>query len=460
MTGAIVKFHNDLNVQPLRGFRSGEMDMFMAIISKVRDHGENEVTFTFDQLRSLCNYKDRHPDRLIRNIKSTNDKLLNIKGSYQQSDRKIIGSVLFHKYEIDPVEQTLRVKVSPEFTYLVNDLIKGNWTRFDLKDYVRLTSRYAKALFSQLKQWRFKGEKTFALDEFRRCLDIPISYKTIDVDRKVLKPALKELGSCFDSLHLEKQYTKQRRGRPSISGYKFSWKPEPMPTHQVSKKNICRRGGKSYMVCPVCHKKAVLELQTRDGRRFWKCERCQSTFGSIAELKAYAEEPDRVIDTEVSSEKPIDDVSAAMPYEISDSINPQSEDLVDYDQVQKDTKKLKNNLRFRTLKGGLQANKYYEGLDKASVIPSHFNNEYANILRDYIEQNEIEEGQCVVEYRVLRELFKPSGQILSEVEIKQILLDAVEALKPYYKKIEIHKVNWPSHGSDRILFNIEFRRND
>ena len=149
-----------------------------------------------------------------------------------------------------------------------------------------------------------------------------------------------------------------------------------------------------------------------------------------------------------------------MPYQISDSINPQSEDLVDYDQVQKDTKKLKNNLRFKTLKGGLQANKYYEGLDKASVVPSHFNNEYANILRDYIEQNEIEEGQCVVEYRVLRELFKHSGQILSDVEVKQIFLDAVEALKLYYKKIEIHKVNWPSHGSDRILFNIEFQRNE
>jgi hypothetical protein len=51
MTGAIVKFHNDFNDQPLQGFRSGEMDILMAILSRVRDRGENEVALTFDRKR-------------------------------------------------------------------------------------------------------------------------------------------------------------------------------------------------------------------------------------------------------------------------------------------------------------------------------------------------------------------------------------------------------------------------
>jgi len=458
MTGAIVKFHNDFNVQPLRGFRSGEMDMLMAILSRVRDHGESEVTFTFEQLRTLCNYKDQHKDRLVRNIRSTNKKLLNVSGYCQLNDHEFVDYALFSLFKVNTDDQTLKVKIAHDVAYLVNDL-SGNWTRFDLKEYINLTSRYAKSLYCQLKQWKYKGDKVFSIEDFRRLLDIPKAYKCVDIDRKVLKPAITELQSCFDKLRLEKQYKKIRRGRPRVSGYKFSWTPEKMPKHQSSSKDKQVDRKRIYLPCPHCGDKAVLELTARSGRHFWKCESCQDTFGSIAEVKGYAEEPNRAANSEISSDKQDEDTKSTMPSETSEDNIFKSEERVQYEQVQNDTKIWKNKVQQRKSERPVMENKSNVDDIRASEI-SLYCDEYSKRLQDFIEHHETEKGQCVVESSVLGKLFKLSGDNLSKAVTKQVLTCAIEALKPEYKKIEMKEVNYISQGSYMTLYNIEFQRKE
>lgn len=293
MSGEIVKYHNDLNLQALKGFNSAEMDLLMVLLARVRDHGEAEVQFTFDQLRSLSKYKDRNTKRFIKDIKSTNDKLLNLTCSIQVSDHEIIGFALFPKYVIDTKAQTLKVQVATDFLYLVNNLITGNWTRFELEEFAGLNSRYAKALYRQLKQWKYKGERAFTMEEFRYFLDIPDSYKVTNIDRKVLNPCMKELSGCFEDLRMEKLYDRSHRGRPSVNGYRFMWQPEKRPKKQSQTASSGK--AKARMTCPECGEKAVIELTARsDGHQFWKCESCQKIFSTIAEVKGIPETPSRM----------------------------------------------------------------------------------------------------------------------------------------------------------------------
>ena len=50
----IVKYRNELNKVALRNFKSKELDLFIAIISRMRDK-EEEVTFSFDYLKNILN---------------------------------------------------------------------------------------------------------------------------------------------------------------------------------------------------------------------------------------------------------------------------------------------------------------------------------------------------------------------------------------------------------------------
>lgn len=307
MSGEIVKYHNDMNLQALSKFNSAEMDLLMVLLSRVRDRGEREITFTFDQLKVLSKYESVDSERFAKDIKSTNDKLLGLTCSIEMGT-KTIGFALFPEYEIDWKQRSLKLKVAQKWTYLVNDLITGNWTRFELQEFVGLTSRYAKALYRQLKQWKYIGEKTFSMDEFRYLLDIPESYKPLQINYRVLDPCMKELSTCFNNLHVEKTYSRKqhRRGRPSVSGYKFTWTPDKRPK-KIEKSSGQNQGKieQSRLTCPKCGEKAVIELQAKDGHHFWKCESCKQTFGSMAEVKGFSETPSRTLkmdDTETKSE--------------------------------------------------------------------------------------------------------------------------------------------------------------
>ncbi|MGL4999963.1 MAG: RepB family plasmid replication initiator protein [Cetobacterium sp.] len=59
---------------------------------------------------------------------------------------------LFTAYSLDGDSKKIRIKVSEKFEYISNEIL-GNYTKFDLIDFVRLRTTYSKNLFKLLKQW-------------------------------------------------------------------------------------------------------------------------------------------------------------------------------------------------------------------------------------------------------------------------------------------------------------------
>ena len=51
----IVKYNNNFNNIGLRNFNANELDILMAICSRMREKGEEEITFHFDKLKKLSN---------------------------------------------------------------------------------------------------------------------------------------------------------------------------------------------------------------------------------------------------------------------------------------------------------------------------------------------------------------------------------------------------------------------
>ncbi|BAQ56792.1 replication protein [Lactobacillus acetotolerans] len=228
MVNEIVKYENRLNSIPLRKFNSREMNLFFSIASRVRDKGTTEITFTFEDLRNLSK-NGRHGETFVQDLSSTYDKLLSL-SAWTDDGRILTKFVAFTEYSINREKQIVTIAVNPKFKGLFNQL--STWTRFGLEQFVNLRSTYSKTLFRLIKQYRTVGRRDFTIQDFRAILDIPKSYRTTDIDRRVLKICREELSPIFKGLSIKKLH----KGRGNkVTGYSFTWKAEANDQDDFSK---------------------------------------------------------------------------------------------------------------------------------------------------------------------------------------------------------------------------------
>lgn len=221
----IVKYHNNFNSIGLRNFNSNELNILMAICSRMKEKGEKEITFHFDKLKKLVNYSDNTSATFIKDLESTYDKLISIKLKVGD-ERRFIKFVLFTRYSVDVDEKTVEIAVNKEFAWVLNEL-NVTFTAFELKEFISLKSSYAKEFYRRMKQFKSTGKWNISLEDFKRIMDVPVNYRMCDIDVWVLKPIQKELGDRFN-LKIKKLYSKKSRGRPSVSGFIFTFLREDL----------------------------------------------------------------------------------------------------------------------------------------------------------------------------------------------------------------------------------------
>ena len=219
MGNEIVKYDNDMNSVAFGKFKEKELDLFFSICFKVRDMGTKKVVLSFSELKELSNYSNRNLNRFIKDLSNTYDKMLGLNIKIMHSELSFTKFNLFSEYTVNVEEKTITIQVHEKFEYILNKMLKeGNYTKFELIEFVNLKSSYSKNMFKLLKQWEIKKERKFDISEFRNILDIPPKYRMSEIDKKILTPIMQELGKLFSNLKLEKIKT----GR-NITGLKFSW---------------------------------------------------------------------------------------------------------------------------------------------------------------------------------------------------------------------------------------------
>lgn len=127
------------------------------------------------------------------------------------------------------------MQVNPQFEYILNQLT-ANFTAFELSEFIALSGKYTKTLYRLLKQYRTTGKAYFEWEEFCRIMDIPEKFAMCDIDKRILKPAIKELSKernlfdqvrvPFKNLAYEKEKAKGRGRGGKVSGITFTFKPE------------------------------------------------------------------------------------------------------------------------------------------------------------------------------------------------------------------------------------------
>ena len=221
MAKEIVCYKNEMNAIPLRNFNSKEMDLLFSICSRVREKGTDLIEFTFNDLKTLSDYKMTATKHFIKDIESVYDKLiqLNLKIG---TDTEFTKFVLFKKYTVSASNETVTIGVNEEFKYILNEITQ-NFTKFELEEFTNIRSSYAKTAYRQLKRFRKTGYAIFTIDQFRELLCIPKSYQISHITDNILKPIQSELSQYFKGLKIKK--VKSKKGR-AITHIEFTFQGE------------------------------------------------------------------------------------------------------------------------------------------------------------------------------------------------------------------------------------------
>lgn len=202
----IVKYENSLNDVSFRKFNPNELDLFFSICSKLKDKYTQEIEFSFEQLKELSNYSPTSVKRFMNDLDKTYTKMLGLTYG-ERTETRIKRFVLFTKFDINADTQTVKIGINNEFEFLLNDF--EMFTKFELKEFTEINSSYTKTIYRKLKQFKGTGFYTVSIEEFKRLLDIPKSYRMYDIDRRILEKSIKELKPFFKSLSYKKEKAKK-----------------------------------------------------------------------------------------------------------------------------------------------------------------------------------------------------------------------------------------------------------
>ena len=267
----IVKYHNDLNKIRLPSFTELEQNLLFSLILKIKEQKEKSFYFGNSEIRDMIEEKYRYNNNeIVRLCKSLKEKFfkadftiitketLNVNNTFKEvlAEKTINLFTEFSIYydkdvgDFHPEPMIINfigiaLEINPKFAYLINELTK-NFTAFELAEFIALSGKYTKTLYRLLKQFRSTGIARFEWSEFLRILDIPESYQMCDIDRRILKPAIKDLTkerNLFDqkrmpfiNLAYEKIKATTAKGKNGkVIGITFTFKPENIELEKEKK---------------------------------------------------------------------------------------------------------------------------------------------------------------------------------------------------------------------------------
>lgn len=215
----IVKFHNDLNKIKFNEFNLYDYKIFFVACVKVLEKGDNLIEIDFSELRKILELTKRNTvstEYLENIILETANKLSKINFNIENRFFKGFSTLFTDFYIPKEGEKKLYVRINEKTKYILNNLVR-NFTLANLQLLNSLTSKYSYRLYLELKQFentdvqnkfekdgRFYCWRNFEIENFREIMDIPSSYKMNDIDKRVLKPSLKELQPYFEDIFITK----------------------------------------------------------------------------------------------------------------------------------------------------------------------------------------------------------------------------------------------------------------
>ncbi len=240
-----ITYHNNANKVNLGKLSEREANLLFAIFQRLKDQGNTLIRFEPQDLKQMLGIKISY-DNLTRTARSMWNKIktadfwevrdIIVNGRECVSEKNYM---LFQVCEIVSDKETreflyMDIQLNTGYNYLLNNLgMGGQYTSFNLLEFQRVRGKYAKTLYRLLKQYKSTGILSVEWSQFRELLDIPKDYDMTNIDKFVLKIALKELHKIYPFEHLS--YKKERRSHDKRKVTHIDFYFEQLPKGETKK---------------------------------------------------------------------------------------------------------------------------------------------------------------------------------------------------------------------------------
>nr|WP_011117042.1 replication initiation protein [Helicobacter pylori]AAM22661.1 replication initiation protein A [Helicobacter pylori] len=235
-----ITYHNNANKVNLGKLSEREANLLFAIFQRLKDQGNTLIRFEPQDLKRMLNI-DISNERLSEVVIKLWDSIKTADfWKISETETSIIQEnyMLFSRCKIELNKPSkdlkyLEIQLNDNYQYLLNNLGMGQYTSFNLLEFQRVRGKYAKTLYRLLKQYKSTGILSVEWSQFRELLDIPKDYDMTNIDKFVLKIALKELQKIYPFEHLS--YKKERKSHDKRKVTHIDFYFEQLPKGETKK---------------------------------------------------------------------------------------------------------------------------------------------------------------------------------------------------------------------------------
>ena len=228
----VVKYSNELHELKFNSMNEAQQNVFFTLLQQFRNTDGYTLELDFNKIFELAQIANNSSYR--KEILNKLRQIQTITFMYEINDLgDLQQDVIFPSIRTDTQNRRLFVKVSKGFKdRYISSPLKG-WTRYELAEFVGLNGTYTKTIYRYLKQFKSSGRWRIRYDDFKELLGIPESYQSCDIDKRILKPTLKELSAernLFDQRRtpFEKLVVKKHKKGREIEALEFCFMPQPV----------------------------------------------------------------------------------------------------------------------------------------------------------------------------------------------------------------------------------------
>lgn len=221
-----VKVSNDV-VKAVQPLNASELDLFFAIMAKMKNKGDTLVEIPIAKLIEITHYKGKR----FNFYKECRDLFERLPALFitTRDGSKYRFITVFSEITVDVDTGALTAQINDRFVYVLNNLEK-HFTIFELEEYVRLDGVHARQLYLLLKQWRKTGGRLpdgkkllFKIEDIRAAFNLKDTYRTANIEQLIIKPILSQIEALFPNF----EYTVVKGGnRGAVTGYHFTFDRE------------------------------------------------------------------------------------------------------------------------------------------------------------------------------------------------------------------------------------------
>lgn len=272
----ISKQRNELVNLSWHGLDALDINFFWVICRKFNKTNSEEIILDVNEIKLLAAYHEKESRTAFMNRIVELGRKINQSFNYEFLDikQRTYGIYnLFPSFCFTESTDKIRVRVNPDFAYLLNDFSE-RYTQIDLLEMTEIKNAYAKRLYIHLRQYMPTGYWQVSKDEIKEYLCMPPKSQASRVT-EILQQAVKELEKFIPGLKL-KAITKKSgssKGRKSIIAYQFVFdRQEKRKSYdRLTQEQIADMTGATWTgkYCPECGEKIFSKnFTTEDGTVF------------------------------------------------------------------------------------------------------------------------------------------------------------------------------------------------